>query len=368
MNGQEQIGLNFIRPDVNRPGNHDFVHSGAWLVSQFKELGMCWNRLAFSWVLIEPEPEVYNWAPYDRVVEACRREGIEILATLGGHFDRPPVPSWAGESLRDVVHRHPEYLERFIAAWVERYKDSISYWEMLNEPASFHAGLTVMDYVDRILKPGYRIVKSAAPAARVLPCAYNQLPIVGDKVDFWDAARGHYDIHNLHIYCDWGMFRSQPVAGQEAAAAQAFRDLMVQHGEGDKAFWITEVGWWGTCSLTGSMYEYYKKDPVSRTMLRPSYTGQEIVSSPIVAREDALRARWMRDLFPRLLAVPGCEKAYLWVSLDEFEGGYDPDQYYGVSTPEQAARQIDMWGIIAGDKTWRKSAYTLQELAQVRDG
>ena len=100
MNYKNKIGLNFIRPDANRPGNHDFVHSGAWLVSQYKELGVKWNRVAFSWVLVQPEKDRFDWAPYDRVVEACDRAGIEILATLGGHFDGPPVPAWAGDLLR----------------------------------------------------------------------------------------------------------------------------------------------------------------------------------------------------------------------------------------------------------------------------
>jgi len=59
-----------------------------------------------------------------------------------------------------VVNQHPEYLERFIQAWVERYHGHHSSREMLNEPRTFHVGLTVTDYVERILKPGYRIVKA----------------------------------------------------------------------------------------------------------------------------------------------------------------------------------------------------------------
>jgi len=79
-------------------------------------------------------------------------------------------------------------------------------------------------------------------------------------------------------------------------------------------------------------------------------------------REVNLRAEWMKNLFPRMLSVSGCGKVYLWVSLDEFEGGYVPDKIYGRSTEDKPASQIDLWGIIAGDKTWRKSAFTLQEI------
>jgi len=32
------------------------------------------------------------------------------------------------------------------------------------------------------------------------------------------------------------------------------------------------------------------------------------------------------------------------------------------ATNLRPAKQVDHWGIIAGDKTWRKSAFALQEL------
>jgi hypothetical protein len=355
------IGLNFIRPDVGRPGNYDFLNSGLWLVSQFKELGVRWNRLAFSWVLAEPEQGAFNWEPYDRVVEACDRAGINILATLGGHFDRPPVPTWAGKSLAEVVRTNASALEHFIEAWVERYRGSISYWEMLNEPRSFHQGLTVMEYVEGILKPGYRIVK-AADAGAVLPCAFGQLPVLGDREEFWDAARGCYDIHNEHMYVDWGLFRTRPHARPEEAGVRRFRAMVEEHGEGEKPLWMTEIGWWGTGNITSDPFEIYKRDPMMRSVeFQPRYRGEEILNHPIVLREDALRAEWLKDMYPRLLSVPGCEKVFLWVSLDEFEGGYGPDRVYGRSTDEAPASQVDLWGIIAGDKRWRKSAFALQE-------
>ncbi len=366
---RDGIALNFMRPDVGRPGNYDFVNSGTWLVSQFKEMGIGWNRLAFSWVLAEPEKGSFNWEPYDRVIEACDAAGIQILATLGGHFDRPPVPTWAGESLADVVRSNPGYLESFIEAWVERYKGSIHYWEMLNEPGSFHKGLTVMEYVEGILKVGYKVVK-AAEAGAVLPCAFGQLPVLGEREEFWDAARGHYDIHNEHMYVDWGLFRTRPHARPEEAGVRKFLALTEKHGEGDKPMWMTEIGWWGTGNITSDwVCETYKRDPMMRSVeFQPRYRGEDLLDHPVVQREDALRARWLGDMYRRLLAVPRCEKVFLWVSMDEFEGGYDPDRIYGGSEEGKPASQVDLWGVIAGDKTWRKSAFALKELISGSSG
>jgi hypothetical protein len=122
---------------------------------------------------------------------------------------------------------------------------------------------------------------------------------------------------------------------------------MIKHGEGDKPFWVTEIGWWGTGS---------------RSTGRVAHTGREILADPIVLREDALRAEWMKEMFPRVLAIPGCQKAFLWVAMDEFGGGYAPDKLFGRSTPGQPASPVSLWGIFAGDRSWRKSAYVMQEM------
>lgn len=356
---QDKIGLNFIRPDAGRPGNHDFVHNGEWLAAQFAELKVRWNRLAFSWVGIQPERERFDWEPYDRVVRVCQKAGIRVLATIGGHFDRPPVPAWAGGTLAEVLEKNPDDFYSFIAACVGRYGDWIKHWEMLNEPRNHHVGLTVDSYIEKILRPGYEIVKGADQSLVVLPCAFDQLPVKGDKKVFWAKGTRFADVHNLHNYQTWGLFRTDPeaVAAADERVVRRFLKAMEDHGESKKAMWLTEIGWWGSGSL-GGKYEYYRKDPFTGVEYRPSYTGREILEHPTVNREDAFRAEWMKHLFPRLAAVPGCDKAFLWVSLDEFEGGFDPDQAYG----KEGAKQVDLWGIFAGDKSWRTSAHTFKKI------
>jgi hypothetical protein len=362
-NAKERIGLNFIRPDANRPGNFDFVNNGPWLVGQLSQLGVKWTRVAFSWVIIQPEEKRYDWSAYDRIVDTCEKNGIEILATLGGHFDRPPVPVWAGSTLAEVVEKNPASLEAFIRAWAERYRGKIHYYEILNEPRGQHKDLSVRAYVEKILQPSYRIIKFSDPQAKVLPCAYNQLPPIGDPKEFWDLARGYYDIQNLHVYEDWGRFHTDTTAQKEERTVRQFRAQMENHGEGNKPFWLTEIGWWGTVSLNG-MAQAAENDPELRGTIKPFYTGREYLDHPVITREDERRGAWMKDMFPRMLAIPGCEKVFLWVAMDEFEGGWKPEALYGRATSGLNVRQVDLWGIIAGDRRWRKSAYVLQEMLQ----
>ena len=67
-------------------------------------------------------------------------------------------------------------LVRCAVQWVNRYKYRIHYWEILNEPSGQHFDLTLPDYVEKILKPSYRVIKAADPQAKALPCGYNELP------------------------------------------------------------------------------------------------------------------------------------------------------------------------------------------------
>jgi len=378
---KDGIGLNFIRPDLNHSGHYSFMNDWEWILNQYNELGVKWTRIAFSWVVIQPEKDVFDWTVYDKIVEKCNRDGIHILATLGGHFDSPPVPAWAGESLAKVVNTHPEYLENFVKKWVERYKDKIDYWEILNEPKSFHKGLSVMEYVEKILKPSYKIIKQIDPGSKVLPCAYNNLPMIGNKEDFWDAARGYYDIQNYHLYSFWGYLRFNSDAGPEIEEMQNFRNLMIKHGEKTKEFWVTETGWFGTSGIVGSLNYYYRNVPNISALdemlleynkshlhedlnLKPYYTGDEIMKHSVTIREDSLCSFWMKDLYPRALSIEGCAKVFQWVVMDEFEDGYKPQAYYGkkVEGDTVQVKQVAIWALIGGDKKWRKSAYSLKEI------
>lgn len=361
-NLSDSVGLNHVRPDVGRPGFHTFVHDSEWIVDQFVELGCKWNRLAFSWPLVQPEANVFDWELYDRIVDDCAAKGIQIVATLGGHFDDPAVPAWAGTTLKDVVNHHPEHQDRFVEAWVKRYKDRITYWEILNEPKVHHKGLTVVEYCEKVLRPANAIVKSLDSKAKTLACAYNNLPVVGERIEFWDAARGHYDILNHHQYDSWGMFRTEVLPNADVAETQAFRDLADANGEADKPIWITEMGWWGTGSLADTVFDTYKQFPGLWTPVLEAYTGRELIEHPILLREDEHRARWMEAVCPELLKIRGCEKIFLWVSMDEFEGGFEPNQLYGRLIPGKDVRPVDLWGIIGGDKKWKETAHALQRM------
>lgn len=339
----DRVGLNFVRPDINRPGEYAFSHNYDWLLKQYTEMGVKWNRLAFSWNRIEPEKEQFNWTKYDSIVDYCHKNGINVIATLGGHFDRPPVPKWAGESLSLVLHSNPEYLYDFVTEWVKRYKDKIDYWEILNEPNGQHIGLTIKDYVDLILKPSYQIIKKYDPKSQVLPCDYWSLP-GKNREYFWKNAKDYCDIYNIHIYTKSAINE-----------IRWYSKMLPDSGVTDKKFWVTETGLESTGGAAVNQYLMQKNNIPTKQEAR--FLGKEIVDNAFKNKQDSIRAEWIKDLFPKALAVERCEKIFLWGSLEEYEGGFDKDAYY-----DRKNRQFDLWAIFTGDFKWTKTAVEMKKL------
>lgn len=48
--------------------------------------------------------------------------------------------------------------------------------------------------------------------------------------------------------------------------------------------------------------------------------------------------------------------------MDEFDGGYEPDKLFGRSTPDRPASRVSLWGIFAGDGSWRETTYAMHEM------
>lgn len=354
------IGLNFIRPDVNRSGYYDFNHNTKWLLKQYSKLDVKWNRVAFSWVDIQTEKDKFNWKTYDEIVDYCYQKDIKIVATLGGHFDDPKVPAWAGTNLTDVLENHPDHLANFVKALVKRYAGKIDYWEILNEPINQHFDLSTENYVDKILKPCAEIIRSLDKSAHILACDFGSLP-KKNREYFWQNSRDYVDIYNMHLYIMWGKFRDIASADLEIEKITKFRHEVIAQGLQDKPFWITEIGWWGTRN-------YQMLKDTGRNEVKRPWTGKEISTSEIHLREDSLRSVWLKDLFPKAVKIDGCGNIFLWCAMDEYEGGFNETTLYHSSmlqmyhTKDEKHPLFSLWGIFSGDKKWKKSAYSLREI------
>lgn len=120
------------------------------------ELGVRQLRLAAHWPMVEPIPNVYNFAELDYQIERAEAVGAEVIFAVGRRLPRWPechVPEWA----RDVTitERNAAQL-RYMEAVISRYKNSsaIKVWQVENEPflsvfAFEHCGDLDTDFLDK---------------------------------------------------------------------------------------------------------------------------------------------------------------------------------------------------------------------------
>ncbi|MQY12767.1 hypothetical protein SRB5_29060 [Streptomyces sp. RB5] len=134
-----------------------------------RKLGAQWIRVDLAWNNIEPDiPGRYEWHRFDRVADAARARGLEVLATVAY------TPAWARvegcvKGLRcapadpaafaDFTRRATErYAPKGVHTWQIWNEPNIPFWSPKPDPAAY----------TKLLKSSSRAIKSVDPGATVL--------------------------------------------------------------------------------------------------------------------------------------------------------------------------------------------------------
>jgi hypothetical protein len=122
-----------------------------------QEAGIKWGRQDFGWARIEKEKGAYDFAPYDRLLEALTRRGILIFGNLTGHpaFHDPRTPEGV------------EAYTAFARAAVARYAGRVDHWQIWNEPNGGYWKGTPEEYA-RLLAAAGKAIHETNPKAKVL--------------------------------------------------------------------------------------------------------------------------------------------------------------------------------------------------------
>src|SRR6266540_2614772 len=122
-----------------------------------QEAGIKWGRQDFTWKRIERERGLYEFEPYERLVERCRARGILLFGNLAY---APPFHD----------PRTPEGVEAYCAlarAAAKRFEGRVDAWQIWNEPnGGFWKG-TPEEYA-RLLAASGKAIHEANPRAKVL--------------------------------------------------------------------------------------------------------------------------------------------------------------------------------------------------------
>ncbi|MCC7535687.1 MAG: beta-galactosidase [Deltaproteobacteria bacterium] len=295
--GDESLGLN-----THVPAND--------LLDMSADLGIVWIRVDANWLSLQPEPDRYDWAEMDRVVDEASARGLRVFMTLAYTPAWVPVVPRAREpdgSGNDEPAGTAEW-QAFVEAAVDRYSArGVTHYGMWNEPNLEHFFEGGADaYVDKILVPGAASVRSACRAPGGCTVLAPDCAHVGDYDVFLDRvmarAASEIDILAHHIYSGWPETGTDVFDGDNFLQAlemrrfpftrASMREVIDRYGWSDEV-WITETG--------------YEADAIGDA----ADEGRQATYVRRVMEEQLARAWWTNTFFYEItdcgVDQPGCD-------------------------------------------------------------
>ena len=210
------------------------------LLESLRDADIHWIRCDFNWYIAEPQQDQWSWGIFDRLVADADELGFRIFPTLGY------APSWAnGGREPQYPPEDPADWEDFVTETVTRYRSSIKYWGMWNEPNldGFFAG-TLDQYIEEILKVGSTAVHTADPTAFVLGPELAHLSGWDDWMKrVCRDAIGYFDIITHHCYKDWPWDVFRHLEGPLWPWDPTLLGVLEDYGAEGMEVWLTETGW-----------------------------------------------------------------------------------------------------------------------------
>ena len=281
-----------------------------------KEAGIGWVRMDFLWDEIEPEQGRFNFAKYDAIVNAVAKHNLSIL----GLFDYS-APWAAACGSWNCPPKDNALFVNYAAKVIERYKNTIKYWEVWNEPDSptYWASQDGLRGYCALLKEVYVAAKKVDPGCTILNGGLaNGLASVNKLYD--NGARGYFDILNIHI------FEAPSREGAIKSVAtypQLVHKVMSRNGDGDKKIWVTEIGCPGVQEGLRVNNWWLGENP-----------------------DEQKQALWVKDVYSELLKDKNIERVF-WAFFRDCKGHW--------------GNGIDYFGLVRWDYSRKSSFKAYQE-------
>jgi O-antigen ligase len=216
----------------------------ASLLARVADGGFVWIRQSFIWSEIEPGDGEFDWSTSDRIVEAVGRfPALRLVAVLA---DDPPSPP-----------ADPDQFAAFAAAFAERYGDHMEAYQIWDEPnlaASWGGGpISPPAYADLLTRVAPAI-RAADPDAPILLAGLAPTSETGPQNLsearylerlYQAGAADSFDVVAAKPYgFDSGPYdRRVDESILNVSRILLLRQVMVAHGDGDKAIWASHWGW-----------------------------------------------------------------------------------------------------------------------------
>jgi len=213
-------------------------------LAKVAEAGIPWIRIDVNWNAIEPARGRWDFSQVDRVVATARARGLSIFATLAY------TPGWANGGLGAAYPADDVNLwKNFVKVAVTRYRDSIRYWGIWNEPnlPEFYAR-SKENFLNQVFLPAALEIRTSAPAAFIVGPDLAHLTSTGNEWYFWlkyilQNAANWIDVVSHHVYEDKGVYYLFELLESGDGLLPSVKSVVSEAGCGGKPFWLTEVGW-----------------------------------------------------------------------------------------------------------------------------
>ncbi|MFD5536426.1 cellulase family glycosylhydrolase [Streptomyces sp. NPDC127079] len=223
------------------------------------ELGVRWLRVDLSWRNIQPDsPSQYVWERFDRVVEAARVHGLDVLPTLSYTPRWAADPNCASTSQTCPPADNGRFAE-FARQAAERYAPKgVRTWEIWNEPnikpfwqtgpdaERYTALLTATAHAIRSVDPDAYLLLGGLAAVDTIPSRQ----YVSHKTFLAELGRlgalKQVDAVSYHPYTYPLLPSTETATGTRFQDIDRTKDnlvaILTRYGERNMPIWLTETG------------------------------------------------------------------------------------------------------------------------------
>jgi polysaccharide biosynthesis protein PslG len=210
-----------------------------------------WLRVDFDWSIIQARgPDAFNWSRVDPIVDGAHRRHLAVIALV------TYTPEWARPFGSPDKHppTDPDDFARFVSAAAQRYSaQGVTTWEIWNEPnvSTFWYPRPDPEGYTALLVRAAAAIRAVDPRSTIITggLAPASDRANGSQIDVrtflrrvYDAGGGRaFDAVGLHPY-SFPKLPTFPADYNTFLATPALHQVMVDHGDGAKPIWGTEIG------------------------------------------------------------------------------------------------------------------------------
>jgi len=199
-------------------------------------------RMFSFWESLEPTAGTWNFSQADALAASAASNHITLSAMLGF------PPSWAASDSLTFPMGQLTAWANYVSTVVNRYKSSVKYWEVWNEPdgAFNHGAHTAADYAN-LVKTAHTAAHAADPNAMVGLTVTELNAAYIDQVARWMVANNSansFDFICIHPYSLLNMVRERNGEAGYLGMVKSLRQLLAvgNPGRANVPVFITEIG------------------------------------------------------------------------------------------------------------------------------